>query len=873
MAYMATQKKICNWKDHKVVSSIGPDGFITTIHGGRIAPEVDPANISPDSVIKSNTLVRGPKACIRGKAVIENSLCQNATVEANSYVFDSVLLSTNKPSSHNCDAAGIDKVLGGKTVQIGQEAEILHSHIIDSKVGHNSHIARSTLRDCDIGSCNSFDTVRLDHVHSGKKVKIASPTEVSKAWLGRGTDISHQGYFSSVLSNEFHILDFDDETGRLSIKETIDIPHVSRYGTNTICSDNSGRLLLQPEGIMKDFGPQVKLWHDPLLSHESILMGPCCWVSPWTKVIGESGSAYANPQEVIEDRLYTNLMPFSASGYDGNGVLGTAFPGEANNGIGHKQRKGAWVFTHCPQAVINMVNRLHDALETEEKYKADIVVMASLNNALCLLKYWAFELGVDLTKSRDQQRGSRGKWFWDYKTSLNEHINSGIWKFKDGKPIGWIQKDSVWHHDKLEQICKTVSNDHAEDISEEELMAEPDEKIYRKINLKNAFEPEQIPCISQDNSYIDSSAQIHPTAIIDSAVQIGPEVQIGENTYIGPGTILSGKTVIGANCSLFRTILNNTKAGLNVRLKRCVVTGSEDCPSVLDDNIELTGCSVQSSKIAERTTGLDANVVNSELASDTTLSMFAEVRNTVSKKPMIVGTQMIDCRINTTLMTMHSAGLVSGLVAEPFAAVINGSKHDIPVVPMLGGGCQIQGKDDKPVVIEGAFIGSNAILEAGSFVGVGSFVLGKLNSDEGLLPFTVSSKPGPERDEIGGVLTKFSNLIITHIIGWTYQSLPKENINHIVYLINNAIDTGISAIEYEINRRQKNISLDTNGLFAKYKSLLLYTPQQLQEGLALYRENLDNGCWDLIFDGQNLAFANVKGYWHQRGGHVRWQKG
>ena len=80
-----------------------------------------------------------------------------------------------------------------------------------------------------------------------------------------------------------------------------------------------------------------------------------------------------------------------------------------------------------------------------------------------------------------------------------------------------------------------------------------------------------------------------------------------------------------------------------------------------------------------------------------------------------------------------------------------------------------------------------------------------------------------------------------------------------------------SAIEYGHNRRQNNLPWDPKGEFAKYKSLPLYTLEQLNEGLGIYMESKENGSWDMVFDGQNLSFASSKGYWSQRGGHVRWQ--
>jgi carbonic anhydrase/acetyltransferase-like protein (isoleucine patch superfamily) len=199
---------------------------------------------------------------------------------------------------------------------------------------------------------------------------------------------------------------------------------------------------------------------------------------------------------------------------------------------------------------------------------------------------------------------------------------------------------------------------------------------------------------------------------------------------------------------------------------------------------------------------------------------------------------------------------------------------EVPAVPMLGGGCYIHGKGTgtDAVVIEGAFIGSNAIIKSGSVVGFGSFVLGQLGPDEGLLPFTISTQQGQTKDEIGGVLKKFSNVVVTHFISWTYQSLPRGQAADVTHLVRGQIARGINAIHSEFERRQKGLPWNTNVDFAKYKSLPFYSDKQLRDGLRIYEECIEKGCWDLVFDGRNLSFANVKGHWIEKNGHLLWQK-
>ncbi len=861
------------WQGHPGIRDVDKYGFATTKDGGRIAPDVKPENISPQAVIRGNSLLQGSLTCVQANAVVENSYCKDAVIQEKAVVLDSVLVSTDHKRRHKCDAAS-KYVVQGCDVNIAPGAHVESCHITNSSVGPDSYVKNSTILDSCLGANNSINLASVTLVHSESAVRIDGPTEVSEAWLGRKTHIHRKGYLEGVFSNEFYILGFDEDTGKLRVKEILDIPHVSEYGAGTINSTNSGRLFPQPDGIMKNFGPQVELWYDPLLSHEPICLGPCCWVCPWTKVVGGSAQPYSSAEDTLEDRLHTYLMPFSVSGYGGESTLGLVLPGELSNGYGHKLRRGCWAFTYAPDAVIQMVGRLYEALEDDEKDKADIVAAASLENALCILKYRARELGFDLDNPRDDQRGSQAKWFWDCRELIKAHISAGIWKFKQGKPIGWVHSDNKWRHEKLDNIRQEFSPDEkALDLTENDLLTDTEEHDTCHDEMTSALAAAELPETTCERGRIDAAAKIHPSAIIDHSAKIDARVTIRENAFIGPGTVLKGNTTVGANARLFRTVLDNASIGDNTSLLRCLLKGTAQ-PCKIGNNVTLTGCKVIDSTIGDRCTGVDAAVINSTLAADSRLSMFARLDNVQAISPTIIGGAMKDCRIDTVLMSMHSASCATGLIAQPVTVEVEGKQVRIEAIPMLGGGCQIRGNGTgrDAVTIEGAFIGSNAIVESGCFIGLGAFVLGRLGPNEGLLPFTVSHQQGPQADEIGACLTRFANILVTHIIGWTYQALPKEQAGNIVHLINGSIREGINAVTSELNRRRHHLPWDENAPCAKYKSMQFYTEQQLQDGLRIYEEAIEQGNWDMVFDGANLSFANAKGTWLEKNGYIRWQK-
>ena len=147
------------------------------------------------------------------------------------------------------------------------------------------------------------------------------------------------------------------------------------------------------------------------------------------------------------------------------------------------------------------------------------------------------------------------------------------------------------------------------------------------------------------------------------------------------------------------------------------------------------------------------------VAEYTRINPFAELHSVKSAKPCIIGTVMADSEIDSFLMAYHMSGQIAGLKVVPTVIDLDGRPEEVFAIPMLGGGLRVSGNPDRKVIVECSFIGSNVLLEAGAYIGFGCFVLGRLRTDEGLLPFTVSTDSGPEKDQIGGALISFVNIM------------------------------------------------------------------------------------------------------------------
>ena len=793
------------------------------------------ARIIGNSLTEGNTRI-GPGA------VIENSYLKDVVVDPGAKITDSVLITSGSPKSHKCDAAG-KWIARGAGVAVGEGTEIVNSVLKNTSVGPKSQCTRCALEESMIGAENKLRDMKGVLIHTEPKVTVRGPTEISEAWLGHHAFIDTCGYFEGVFSNEFHVIEFDKTSGQLNVVDTINLPHLSRYGMNTICSTNSGKAITPPEGKLKSIGPYVEPWHESTLSLEPVMMGPCCWVSGWTKIIGLSARPYSSSRELLEDNSATYVMPISVAGLEGNSVQGQVTSGELNSGYSYKKRMPGGVFTYASTAVIDMIRRLAERVP-EGGLDMDIVdriAVLTLKNALAMTCFSGFQRGYDLNKiASKKSKGWKG-WCKASRDVLEAHLNSGLWEFKDGEPLQWKREKDKW-------IPKDASR---------LLSIAPDalERQYTEEDILKCAEP------ALEHTLGVTTGELELTK---SKTAISKEASVSEDTFIGPGVQITGNSIVESGAWVYGSVVHNTQVGCNVRLLRCVVKESR-----LAKDSEAISSFITNSSVGENSTATSARIQNSSLGARSIINSFADLRSVTARKPVILAGRMVDSEIETVLMFMHMAGEVSGMKAIPVSVEIDGEKNEIFPVPMIGGGARLQGTKHNSVFLEPSFLGSNAILEAGSYVGFGSFVLGKLGGDEGLPPFTISLGAGPGRDIIGGVLTRFASIVITHFIEWTFQANGPQKVELTAGLINSMIREGRAAVRWAIEQRKKEDKFDLTAPYARFKSLARYTDAQLDEGLWAYDKSLSDSRWNLEYTDEELRFSG-QGAWEIANGAARW---
>lgn len=808
-----------------------------------IGPGVDPSRISPDATVCGASYLTGPRTRVAAGAVVRDSRLHDAQVECGAVVSDSMVMADGPPGSHRCDAAGRTVVAGADTPRVGADALVTGSTLLNTSVAERSCVTDTWARDCRIGADNAVERAKLVLVASLHHVTILGPTEVSEAWLGHHTRLDRRGYLEGIFANAFHRLEFDEAAGRLRIAATLDLPHVSRYGVNTINSTNSGKLLPQPDGVVGGFGPHVGLWHDAMLSHEPILLGPCCWVAPWTKVIGQSAVAHETDESLLGDPLATCLMPFAAAGFRGPATRGLVMPGELSGGFGPKERKGAWVFTYAPDAVIRMVRRLHDALELDRKGVADTIVVDALRTALAMVRAMAARRQVDLSLPPRRQPRGWGRWIGSTHALLRAHLDARLWQFSEGQPFGWHLENGRWTHPRIDRLLALAPDALEQQVSEDDLF-----------EFHDPVRPARVAVPSGAVGGTGADAEIDPEATVARTAHVGAGCRIG------PGA------VVGREAVLWNAVIEQCTVGQGARIERSIVRGGAvGCRSV------VRSCRLDDAALGDDSTADAAAIADATLASQTTVSAFADLARVRCSYPTILGGRVHDAAIETVLMSMHMAGGCDHMEAVPALIEAGGQSATVPAIPMIGGGSVIRGTPERPVRMACSFIGSNAILEPGCFVGFGSFVLGTLGPDAGLLPFTLATGADASGHRIGGVLTAMPSTVITHFVGWTFQAAGPAMGEAVAAMIPRAVEEGIAAVEWEIARRQAGSAAAPDGRLAIYKTLPHYTEGQLHSGLRTYRWAVDSGAWDIVFDGHELRFASTRGRWVETDGSATWK--
>ncbi len=808
-----------------------------------IGPDVGLANISPEAEISGSSYITGPRTRIAAGAVIRDSRLHDAAVEAGAQVIDSMLLAEGHGHKHKCDSAARTVVSAADQPAAGAGAVIRGSTLVDSSVGARTQVIDSWIADSRIGDDGLVRQAKIIITNTGSHIRVTGPTEISESYVGHHARIDQRGYLEGIFGNAFRLVKFDPASGKLTVTGQIDLPHVSRYGVNTINSTNSGKLQDQQGRPVASYGKPGGLWRgESFLSHEQIELGPCCWVAPWTKVVGQSAQPHHTDDQLVNDELSTYLMPFALAGYQGEMTRGLVMPGELSTGLGTKQRRGAWVFTYAPDAVFRMVARLHEALEPRRKAVADTIVIEAIKVALEMTKWLARKNEVDLSLPLAQQRPGWPKWLGQTFALLFAHLEQGLWQFKGGKPTEWSQEGGKWVHPRLAAVLAIAPDALQKQVSEEEIFRFADPVPPAGVALP--------------------SGELVGTGgppVIDPGAKIAP------GAFIGPGCRIGPTCVVGSGAELWNAVLQAASVGPRSRVYRSQLTGA-----TVGADCVVRSCRMEESDLGDNSTAQCATILASKLSDQTTVSCFADVRQSTCNYGAIIGGRFHHAELDVYLMSMHMAGSCQHLQAVPIEVEVGGRRQLVRAIPMIGGGSVIRGQPGRPVRMQCTFVGSNAIIEPDTYLGFGCFLLGTVGPNWGLLPFTVSTDGQVAHHSVGAALSLMASTVMTHFIPWVYSAAGDAGAPAVAEMIKAACRQGLSAVEWETARRAGKTCAG-GAAFAKYRCLSLYSDQQLAAAKTNYTRALESGAWDLAFVDGELRFVSAKGTWMERAGSALWK--
>lgn len=807
-----------------------------------LGPDVDRLKISSDATIRGESYLTGPATSVAAGAVIESSRLENATVAFDAKIIDSIVTVELPVRSHHCDAAGRFLASGTDIPQIGARAVVQSSTLINSSVEADTSVENCWISNSHLGQRNRLHQVKMILCNAESDVTLFGPTEFSESHLGHGLSVDQCGFFEAVFSNSFHQLDFDATVGRLVVRRTITLPHASRYGQNVICSTNSGRLRPEKEGKpIRSLGPKVRLWHDSLLSHELIRVEPCCWVSDWTKLIGESAAAYETDEAMMNDRRATLVMPFAVAGLGGDAVRGLIMPGERAIGIRPDQRFPAWTFTYAPGAVIEMVRRVHRLLPPEQQEGADTLVNDAIRTARAM---------VQAVRCTEQDRAWHD-WADQAETLLAAHLESDLWQFEAGEPCEWRQDESGrWIHPRLERLLQLVPDMLDAQVDETSLctgvnLSTP--PLARLSATVSTIGPTRKLSLISPLSFTKQATM--PT-IVDPSAQIADDVTIGPGCQIGPGVVIGGGT------RLWNVAIEASEIGQNCCIERCCMTETK-----IGSDVMIRSSVLQNSQIGDNSTVDAASIVDSSLGDRSTISALGDLKEVTTKYGTILGGRFESARIDTFLMSMHMAGRAFCVHAEATpVAMEDGRIVPVHAIPMIGGGARCDGLPEAPIRMEGCFIGSNAQIGPGVRLGFGSFALGQIGPNVELPPFTLAFGGDPTTYRIGQVLTRLPDLVVTHFLNWTYQAAEQAEVVAVARLVESSIERGLAAIHAEQARRSSTSKRVSSQIVPGYLfDLTPYSDSQLAQGSRIYEDSLAGGTWRVAIEGEMLSIYQSEG--------------
>lgn len=752
------------------------DKFYYTAEGAMIAREVNLSNIKTAAENIARSVILGKETAIEEGAIIKACLVEDCEINNGAVVLNSVL-KTEWPSqgsdfedwAYNARYSA----KGGKTT-IGKNCRIENATLLNAKVGDDTEIIRSSFKGCDIGAKNKFTDVKGSLFHSEEDVIVDGPTEISEAWFGWGFrhtrvmtigdlkfERDPEAYIEGVFPNEIVTVELDekgepvierDDTGKpvelkndagqsvrsedgtpiykYRYKTWKNIPALVVLGWHTIYCSYDGKLNPPKSRVLCDIdGKESRRTKDKESSkHYYYLTEPFSVVAPaqgtpGVRVIGLS----QHPDDTQELYAYRNATYLTACSYvggtgreelDGREHWGHAYG--HNYGLSPSQAEPAHPFTYMPILIVNFGRELE---KIYDKRSMDKGALDGLFEAILRTKE------VNTLKRPDLYR---------------MHIESRVWRYEGGKFLYWgynsygameshmfadLFRDKIrgdWERLKLGDDLNRLVGYSPEQI----LHYEP---VFTQLELDSFSDTTKggsvAPEVAEDIAAFGKNVYIHPTAII------GPNVKLGNNVIIGPNVELLGEVEIGDNTEVYFVKAEGiVQIGADCVVAYAVLNGKTGRVAI-GNNSTVTNTNLSASTLGDGTKSCDrALISDSALGRGNTLEPFATVMISQFGNDNIIGSLRSNCVVGNGTTDHHLASRHDFEYAQLQDVPDKTETGHIPNQTNFSAGCMVEGTMGSPVVIQGGFIGANAVVGHGANVNMG-FAKNKVPAGTYIGPF------------------------------------------------------------------------------------------------------------------------------------------
>lgn len=855
-----------------------PAHYITE-EGGRIGKDVVLSKIATTASIESGSVVEGEQTEIGDQAVVEKisyvnngriersarlttGLVDHADIGEGTQILQAVVRTDpDTADGWTFDREGAYQVKKVERTSIGAGARVAGRAVVENAtLGARSRVVGGVLLNATLGADNEITQTKVTLVHTEDAVKLLGteslPLEVSESWLGYGFSTTEQSFIDSALhTNQIASIRFDETSNELRLERVMDLPHLATVLRNVVYSSYAGTLAPKAKSgtLMEEQDGRIiirGITGKESSQHGYLTVDPAAVLTSWLRyiTIPSPDRPSSDPFKRVQDPALTHAMSFSVTGYPAGPAVtpihfpgmddwGRNLPGGAKYGLHKPALKAPWIFTYSPGTIIQLMERLYTLYEGLPEQRRASVRKEDLNSlAEEMLQTglaWARkELFTETQKPRYKQRPERlrqlRRWIRRYET----HLESGAWKFENGKPLYWRFEGGEWISDRLDlrRLAETVDGiapGNYRQASFDELAdtKEPAISWAEWENYQPVLTDEDLPAQAVDRALADqfdvATRAEGEGFYVDPTADIGPAVVIEPGAYVGPGSILGGRTVVKRNAKLIGVELDSTVVGARADLwftkarhaeigegslvRLSLLQGRSPGHRIrLGENVQLT-----SAKIVHTSTEPTLKAGASEIRGETTIGAGSRGRFVLVKHSEVgrnnwlepyaqleqvrlgdvaklgrsgIGTILKHTNVEghpdspwTLFTDHHLAGRVYGM--EVPAIVYEdeeGRQHVVANTTNVGGGSHVGKQNSKKSIrAKSAFIGTNSVIHPGADLGFATMVFNEVGPEK-VMHFTMKRNRGPLYDYLGEILQKRQGLIIRAILSKAMAAMPED---------------------------------------------------------------------------------------------------